>query len=253
MDNQQADHILHHLRATLSQAPDAPLAPDIARLLVQEPAYRGALVMLLTQMLALPPAPGLGGATDWFDDLDAFFDLEMETGIKAAAYAYPHVWWALWDDDACLATYLALRELHFAVERHAIAPLRLLPTRTIDLWTISRQVLSLLFPDPATPALHLVWRGTEHETVLAERTLDLGHGELCQVTLSAQPGAGPHRPLTVRAVPPPAGWFVLTLGEQQLRARFDAQGHATIATVPASRLVQADGPALQVHLEVDAR
>jgi hypothetical protein len=46
---------------------------------------------------------------------------------------------------------------------------------------------------------------------------------------------------------------VLTLGKQRLRARFDAQGYATIATVPASLLVQADGPALQVHLEVDAK
>jgi hypothetical protein len=96
-----------------------------------------------------------------------------------------------------------------------------------------------------------VLRGPEEEKVLAERTIDLGKSTTCQMTLSALPIAGDTFPLIARAVPPPTGWLVLTLGDQVMRARFDAQGRATLSVVPASLLAQSDGPDLRITLELD--
>jgi hypothetical protein len=249
MNQLNTTQFLQQVRETLFQSPAAPLAPDVFDLMMRHPAYRGALVVMLAQMLDLPAIHDTAGEGAWLDDLDAFFDLEMSDGIQAAARAYPHVWWALWEDEDCLATYLSLRDIHMAVQHSDIAPLRLLPTRALDVWAFSRQVLAAMFPTP--PTLRLVLRGSEHETVLAERNIDAGNGDRYQVTLSRRPVSDTTWSLTARAVPPPAGWLVLTLGEQVWRARFDGQGKATIASVPATLLTQEDGPPLHIHLELD--
>jgi hypothetical protein len=251
MDTFNVTSFLQQMRDTLRQKPDAPLAADIVDLILSEPTSRGALLLLLTQMLDLSSAPAPEDKTRWFEDIDAFIDLETDVGIQAAARAYPHVWWAVWEDDDCLATYLALREIEHDIHRGKIKPLQLFPTRSIDLWSFPQQVFTMMFPAITTPQLRPVLRGPEEEKVLAERAIDLGNGITCQMTLSALPIAGDTFPLIARAVPPLTGWLVLTLGDQIIRARFDVQGHAMLSAVPVSLLAPSDGPDLRITLELD--
>lgn len=244
-----AHTFLQDLGATLQHTPDAPLPPEVYTLLEHTPAYRGALLLLVARMLDLPAPPPPGKIAAWFDDLDAFFDLEMQQGIKAAAASYPHVWWALWEDDECLATYRALREIEHAVQSNTLKPLQLFPIRLVDVWNFSRHVLAQMLP--SSPQLRPVFRGADDETVLGQQPLALGDGATAQVTLSVQPVSDNAWSLIARMVPPQAGWLVLTLGDQLFRARFDGTGTATIAPIAADQLNQEDGPPLQVLLELE--
>src|SRR5262249_17310910 len=89
--------------------------------------------------------------------------------------------------------------------------------------------------------------GSRRPIVLAEDENAQGYA----ITLSIEPqGDGACR-VMIKAVPPPAGEMLLTLGEATFRTAFDAHGVTVIAGVPPPLLVDPDGPDLVVGIDLD--
>jgi hypothetical protein len=124
---------------------------------------------------------------------------------------------------------------------------RLLKLKLTTQMHLTRSVLNLALPLPS-PMLGAA-RGHSHaNAVLAEDNTVAGHF----YTLSVQLQSDGAWSIVMTSTPPQQGYFVLTLGESRFRTRFNEQGEAIVADVPAVLLTAPDGPDLISEIETYA-
>jgi hypothetical protein len=209
---------------------------------------QGALLLLAAAALDVP-APATIDCQCCLEDLPAFIERDLDD-TRAAARVYPQVWWHLWTCPECAETYRLAGALLAAERRgaitapaaRAVAPAPL-PQPLLHL---VRDFLARALPPPARLARAM--RGpNEGPVVLSSRALGAGR----QLTLSVQEQPDGDWSVIVAVTPPQAGWLVLALGDTRFRTRFDAQGDAVVACVPAALLAATAGPDLVVGIEPD--
>jgi len=214
------------------------------------PTCRGAVVLLLTELLHAPlpidPIP----CDACQAQLAAFIDLEQAQGVAAALMAYPTVCWHLWTCADCAEIYHMTMTLLASERQGELAPIPLAPQRPQPRHQQIGQIRlprALLQRTLAVPSLLGMARGAdEDETVLA--TEDWPG---CQITLSVRRQDDGSWTGSVTAEPPVSGRIVLTLGTSVFTASFDPSGIAVVAAIPRQLLIAPESPAMTLSMEAD--
>lgn len=234
-----------------SSHPDASAVPppELVAHIVGCARCRGALALALGAAVGQAQAPAPIRCEECQARLAGWIDQELEAGIAAAAREDPAVWWHLWTCADCAEIYALTRALAAATTAGELAPPPLAPAATqqrqlLHSFQLSRAFLAYALPMPSAALGAL--RGVDGGTVLVA---DEDDGRRISLTVWQQPDQC--WSVSVAVVPPVAGWLVLTLGEHIFRGRFDDQGRAVVADVPAPLLSDALGPDLHVAIELD--
>jgi hypothetical protein len=207
---------------------------------------QGALLALIAAARELPPTAFSTTCEKCLEDLPAYIELELEDAMSALR-TYPHVWWHLLTCRECAETYRLTRTLVEAERSGQLAaPPRPRQITFPNIVRLGRQILNRVLAP--TPIFGLATRGGGGQPiVLAEEDDAQGYA----ITLSVQPQSDGAWRVLIRAVPPPVGNMVLTLGEATFQTAFDAKGIAVVPNVPAPLLVHPDGPDLVVGIVLD--
>jgi hypothetical protein len=251
MEEQTCAKVRKALRRAIQPAQPMALEPPMAEHIAGCDACRGALLLILSELSGTPVAELEIDCARCLEDLPAFVELEMAARSHEAARVYPHVWWHLWTCVECAETYDITRALFAAELRGDMRAfsrarlMRALNPPVIHLLRLTRQFLNWALPALAPLAAA---RGTaEGPKVLSEGDATTGHS----FTLSVQQQPDLNWLVEVLVTPPTSGWLVLTLGDTAFRARFDSQGLAAVAGVPAALFAAQDGPDMAVGIEAD--
>jgi len=207
---------------------------------------QGALLLLIAARTELPPSTSGTPAQHCLDDLPAYIEQELKD-VSSAIRAYPHVWWHLLVCRECAEVYRLTHTMIEAERDGQLAPLpQPRPITFPDIVQLSRDILNhMLRP---SPMFGMATRGgSRRPIVLAEDDNVQGYA----ITLSIEPQPDGACRVMIKAVPPPAGDMLLTLGEATFRTAFDAHGVAVVAGVPTPLLVDLDGPDLVVGIDLD--
>lgn len=272
------EQVIRQLYEIVYQQPDQPISSQVSKLIAEHAAYRGALVLLMAQMLDQPPVPGMITCEDCLEQLPAFVDYEIDYGTRAAAHAYAPVWWSLWTCTECLEQYLELIALHTAIETGELRPLA--PSQATTRTPISIDVLS---PDTVSPptlmqrlqaplvVLLKLSRQLLHTTLSARMQLGTAMGEEApeemvlstrEITTAAEtvytmtvsllllPNNSAYR-IVVTVVPPPSqGLATIKLDDMVFTIPLDQHGQAITPTLTVASLTAGEGPDLEVELTI---
>ena len=234
------------MRESIRSGDLTPPSPALSAHVEQCASCRGALLAMVAAATELPPTAFSTTCQKCLDDLPAYIEQELDDATSVLR-TYPHVWWHLLTCRECAETYRLTRTLVEATRNGQLAaPPRPRQITFPSIVQLSRQILNLVLA-PA-PTLGLATRGSRgRPLVLAEDDDAQGYA----ITLSVQPQSDGTWRVMIRAVPPPIGHMVLTLGEATFQTAFDTQGVAVVPDVPAPLLVHPDGPDLVVGIALD--
>ncbi len=237
------------VRHALSARQPAALEPALAEHIAGCAACRAALLATIAELFGVAVLPQAIGCERCMDDLPELVERELAGTLRNSIPDLAQVWWHLWTCAACAQTYDLTRDLLVAEQRGALqafAPARLLQALNPPIQNLLR--LTRQFLNRALPAPQAVMRGVDHgPSVLSEGNAHAGRF----FTLSVLQQPNHDWQIEVLLTPPAKAWLILTLGENVYRARFDVQGSATIADVPAAIFAAPDGPDLTVGIESD--
>lgn len=209
---------------------------------------RSRLVVLLAALLDVPSPTAAGSCAQCQRDLADYIDIEHAQGTKAAAHAYPHVWWHLLTCLDCAETYTWTTKLLAAEEAGELEPVPLewatssIVSRVLGTFSVSRTTLSQVFN--LRRSLGVAWGDEEEELVLIDDEV-AGH----QITLSVQPQIGYDWSVNVTLAPPLAGEVILTLGAKIFSAPIESTGSIHISHIAGSLIQADDGPDLTVTIK----
>lgn len=180
-------------------------------------------------------------------DLAAYVDRLLDDGSLAAARAYPHVWWHLWECVDCATIFVQTTALAQAERAGTLPPLPIAPAprrqpRVLGRLRGTPQVLARMFQ--ARSLLGAAY-GAEDDIVLDEDE-DAEHS----FQLSLRRGAGERWEILVSVDPPVIGRAVVQVGTALFQTPFDDNGVATVGALPAE-LLRDDPPAIQVAIEAE--
>jgi hypothetical protein len=207
---------------------------------------QGALLLLIAAGAELPPPTSRPLYQQCLDDLPAYIEQELEA-VSSAIRAYPHVWWHLLICRDCAEVYRLTHAMIEAERDGQLAPVPQLRRITLrNVLRLTRDIINrALIP---SPMFGMAPRGgLRRPIVLAEEDNAQGYA----ITLSIEPQPDGACRVLIRAVPPPVGDMLLTLGDATFRTAFDAHGVAVVAGVPTPLLVDPDGPDLVVGIDLD--
>ena len=249
MESQRCVIARRALRQAIQTDRPSAFDPQVAAHIAGCESCRGALLLVMTELLGRPAAPPPIDCAQCLADLPAYIEHEDAAVPGEAARAFPHVWWHLWTCAECAETYDITRTLVLAEQRgeislrSALRPASKAQPRMLALLRLTRQFLNQALPPPLAVA-----RGdADGPMVLSEGEAGAGHA--FKLRVQAQPDAT--WLVEVLVAPPTKGWLVLTLGGARYRARFDPHGLAVVDDVPAALFAAADGPDLGVGIELD--
>lgn len=229
---------------------------------------RGALLALLATLHPVAQHVTQTTCEECQDDLASYIDLEQEQGTRAAAHAYPHVWWHLIVCSECFSTHHMITLLVEAEQRGELAPMPLAypalttppdhdtrphPTPPTMLQHTPQLLERLYIPRSflqttlaAQPLLGLVRGGGPDDTVLLSEEAPGGY----MITLSVQQQSDADWTVIVAVAPPIAGHVLLIFGATTFRAAFNSEGRVTIGNVPAELLTSPNGPDMDLSIEL---
>jgi hypothetical protein len=209
---------------------------------------RSRLVVLTAALLDVPRPSAASLCEQCQRDLADYIDIEHAQNTKAAAQAYPHVWWHLLTCPDCAETYAWTIKLLAAEEAGELEPVPLewatgsIVSRVLGTFSVSRNTLRQVFN--LRRSLGVAWGDEAEELVLIDDEL-AGH----QLTLSVQPQIGCDWSVSVMLAPPLAGEVILSLGSNIFSAPIDSTGSVYIPHI-AGALIHADnGPDLSVTIK----
>jgi anti-sigma factor RsiW len=179
------------------------------------------------------------------DDLAAYVDLSLDDGARAAAEAYPHLWWHLWGCASCAEVFAQTAALAGAERRGALPPLPIARQaaagpRVIGRLAVAPQAIARLFQ--VRGALGSAYGGAD-DLVLDEGEAG-GYG--FQLSVHSEPGGT--WAILVTVIPPVEGQAVVQVGAHTFTASFDGQGIAQVTGIDAS-LFRDGQPAISVAIE----
>jgi hypothetical protein len=212
---------------------------------------RGGLFLLLTEMLQLKQPIAAITCDECQNRLATLIDLEAASNLASAAHQLPDAWLHLWICVDCWETYTMVQHLVAAERQGVLQHVQLNPPPArlqLPLTRITRALLRVAFPAPSAPFAAV---GATRGDTPIDMVLDAQEETDPQFVISVRRSKARSWQVHVSITPPVVGWLLLTLGEAQFRTRFNAQGVAVAADVPAALLVAADGPDMSVSLEVE--
>jgi hypothetical protein len=212
---------------------------------------RGGLFLLLTEMLQLQQPIAAITCNECQNRLATLVDLESVGNLASAARQLPDVWLHLWICADCWETYTTVQHLVAAERQGVLQHVRLNPPTArvqLPLTRITRALLRVVFPAPSAP---FSAAGVTRGDTPIDMVLDAQEESDPQFVISVRRSMERIWQVRVSITPPLVGWLLLTLGETQFRARFNAQGMAVVADVPEALLAAVDGPDMSVSVEVE--
>lgn len=226
----------------------APPSDELCEHIATCNSCKGALVLVLAELLDAPLPAFEVTAQQCDDDLAAYIDMERHEGAHAAIREYPHVWWHLWTSPGFAETYHLTKVLIEAEDSGDLRPLSVAVPATTHISRIFPQlrVSSSMLQQAISPRQLLgIARGADNDApVFVEEknaeytmniTVQLQHDDTWNII--------------VTMVPPVSGSAVLTRGDTRLTAPFNAQGVACMESVPGTLLTVDDGSDLVIHIQ----
>lgn len=245
MDARLCAAIVHHFSHILYT--DDPVDPAIVTHITACATCRGALLVLLADLIDVPPAPTTITCTQCAVDLAAYVDCELDLGLQTARETYPHVWWHLWLCLTCATTYQATRQLAQAtrngtLELPPLAGSRITPSTTVWYTTaVPPMVLAQVQQSVAS-----VWGPLRSTTPLDPQVVVCDHCNDHTIELTLQ-SHGPTRwDAFIQIDPPLVGTVHVAKDTYQRQVPLNDHGQAQITDVPIGGTRLTDGSALTV-------
>lgn len=219
---------------------------------------RGTLAVLLASTLGAAKPPRAIRCSRCQQDIPAIVELMLAEGRAAVAQHYPEAWWHMWSCASCAEKYQMTRDLLEQAPAALLRPLMLLdpavPARLRS--ALSRHGHEFLYHELALPLMSQHDKRGAAARAYRSSSLPGATIEFCDkqvgdrwLTVSITSQRHGLCRFNVHLVPPPAEELVLTLGTFEARARFDANGNASISGVPFELIAEPTGPDLELALE----
>jgi hypothetical protein len=212
---------------------------------------RGALLLLVADLLAAPLELAPLSCEQCQDDLAAYIDLERDEGTGAALRAYPQLWWHLWTCVDCAESYRMVLALHEAEANNILPPVPLSslvgpssprrPALRMPAITLRRALLRGVL----VPHFGASMGGHDEDAIIYEAD-DEGY----EIRTSVRRHNGQWS-VIVALDPPIVGAVVVAIGAARFRAQLDPHGQATIGPLPGELLASVDGPDMDIRIEPD--
>ncbi|MBP1467300.1 hypothetical protein EYB53_016425 [Candidatus Chloroploca sp. M-50] len=254
MNLPSCNDIREALLLTLTSTHKPLQTPAIARHMRRCPECMALRTHILGLLLPGADEPR-GGCQACHDALAAYVDRSLDAGARAAAVAFPQVWWYLWECADCTEVFVRTSALATA-EREG----RLLPPFS------SRVPVRRPVPSPPRPHRLLGRIAVPSQMVVrmiqAREALSVAYGDdedlfITEVEqegysfqLSVHPQTDGTWAIRVCVIPPVVGHAVVQLGVNRYQAPFDAQGIAQVIDLSAEQLRQDQGT-LMVMIEME--
>lgn len=213
------------------------------------PTCKGAILLTLTDLLALGPEMGELDCAACEGALAAYLELELEDGGAAALRAYPLVARHLWSCPDCAELYRLTRAAILAARAGTLARPPLLARAERQPLALTAIRLSRAFLNKALPPPNLLLgaaRGPDSGPEVLYENDESGH----LVSLAAARMENGDWSISVTVMPPVEGRLLLSVGVRSWTAPFTA-GRATVADLAAAILEDESGPDLLGTITVE--
>jgi hypothetical protein len=241
--------VLQWIHHAITNEQFEPPSDELCAYIAASDTCKGALALLLAEVLDAPRPTQSVSMQQCQDDLASYIDMEHAEGTRAALHEYPHVWWYLWTSPELAETYRMIRLLADAEQAGSLPPLALPAHQPMTRVVLPQLRVSGSFLQRTFAGRQLLGmaRGADHNTPMMVEEKTGGY----MFHISVQPDDADMWNVIVTVTPPVAGCAVLTRGETTLEAALNEQGVAVIAAVPAALLTVTDDSDLVVRLRTE--
>lgn len=212
---------------------------------------QGILTLLIAQAQQLSEPVVSITCEECQDELDAYIDIEHKEGTLAAFEAYPSIWWHLVLCEDCYETYRLTNVLIDAQADGTLPPMPLpapQAVRPVRPWLLKQFRIPQRFLShtlSVQPLLGVARGNDDSDMVLIEE-----QAEGYTITLSVQKQSAATWNVIMNVDPSIHGTVVLTLGDAQFRAPFDAHGRAKVGDIAESVFTDSEGPDMVLAIEM---